>query len=1131
MARHTVQSVVESLDTFRYVAFRRHFLLALLILFIAIVIYLLHFGEDDRGYVLLPAEQETLYADEEVNINDIVNRVLALVPAGPQGPLGPAGADGDDGDDGDDGAAGSGGGTLGPIAFNDLTDGSTAGVVHGDVLYFDGTNWTNLAPGVAGQVLSTNGAGVAPSWVPAGGAGFWSRVGTDLSPTTAGDDVLLNAGETLTISDLTPGSVIFAGPAGLISEDNPQLFYNDTLDRLGLGTTTPSSRFEIEIPDSTYNVVGLLIDNNDATDNPVSLQIDNSSLGDGIEVNGTAGIGVQVNNTAGGTGFNYIGTTGVALASTKTAPGAWFTFDDGTDNFNFYNNAGSPETVIIADTGSLAVDTTNGDFYIKQDDSDATDWEQFVTTASNLWTRTGTNLSPTTAGDDVLLNAGETLTISDFTPGSVVFAGPGGLLSEDNANFFWNDATNRLGIGTAAPGALLEIDSSGALPLLIDNGASGELIRFDDGGLVTFGFYGSAASPETVITANTGSLAVDRTSGDLYIKQDDGDATDWERFVTSASALWTRTGTNLSPTTAGDDVLLNAGETLTISDFTPGSVVFAGPGGLLSEDNPNFFWDDTNNRLGLGTTTPNEQLELTGNMRMPATTATTGIIYRDGDTFIHNFGGTSSTYVGRNAGNLTNTGTNNAGFGLNALSSTTTGFSNVGLGPSALEDNDTGSRNTAVGDNAMTGNNSGSNNVAVGTNALTNNVSADANTALGTQALEDNTTGASNTAVGALALTNATTGSNNIALGRAAGDNLSTGSTNIFIGYEIDAPIATASDQMSIGNLLFAAGGFGTGTTIGAGNIGIATNSPDARLDVEDPENTELIRLSDSTNTDSVGFFTGDASPETVVSAQIGSMFFDSAAGIAYIKNSNDGGNTGWLALNTAASALWTRTGTNLSPTTAGDDVLLNAGETLTISDFTPGSVVFAGPGGLLSEDNPNFFWDDTNNRLGLGIAAPLEQLHMTGNLRMPATTATTGIIYSDASTFIHNFGTNNSFVGIGAGNLTMTGSNNTAFGDTALAANTTGTDNTALGFGAMNNNLTGVRNMAVGRNALFSLTSGNDNAAIGQGALNSVTTASGNIAIGRRAGDNLTTGGDNILIGTLNQFERSQQFLVTHCR
>lgn len=42
--------------------------------------------------------------------------------------------------------------------------------------------------------------------------------------------------------------------------------------------------------------------------------------------------------------------------------------------------------------------------------------------------------------------------------------------------------------------------------------------------------------------------------------------------------------------------------------FTPGSMLFAGTSGQAQQDNANFFWDDTNNRLGIGTTSPDGQI-------------------------------------------------------------------------------------------------------------------------------------------------------------------------------------------------------------------------------------------------------------------------------------------------------------------------------------------------------------------------------------------------------------------------------------------------------------------------------------------------------------------------------------------
>ena len=51
------------------------------------------------------------------------------------------------------------------------------------------------------------------------------------------------------------------------------------------------------------------------------------------------------------------------------------------------------------------------------------------------------------------------------------------------------------------------------------------------------------------------------------------------------------------------------GGTATSTAFTTGSVVFAGASGVYSQNNANFFWDNTNTRLGIGTASPGAKLE------------------------------------------------------------------------------------------------------------------------------------------------------------------------------------------------------------------------------------------------------------------------------------------------------------------------------------------------------------------------------------------------------------------------------------------------------------------------------------------------------------------------------------------
>lgn len=53
---------------------------------------------------------------------------------------------------------------------------------------------------------------------------------------------------------------------------------------------------------------------------------------------------------------------------------------------------------------------------------------------------------------------------------------------------------------------------------------------------------------------------------------------------------------------------------------------------------------------------------------------------------------------------------------------------------------------------------------------------------------------------------------------------------------------------------------------------------------------------------------------------------------------------------------------------------------------LTTGSVLFANAG-VISQDNANFFWDDTNNRLGIGNNAPTDRLHITGTTLLEGNT------------------------------------------------------------------------------------------------------------------------------------------------
>jgi len=171
---------------------------------------------------------------------------------------------------------------------------------------------------------------------------------------------------------------------------------------------------------------------------------------------------------------------------------------------------------------------------------------------------------------------------------------------------------------------------------------------------------------------------------------------------------------------------------------------------------------------------------------------------------------------------------------------------------------------------------------------------------------------------------------------------------------------------------------------------------------------------------------------------------------------------------------------------------------------------------------------------VGIGLNNGTEQFQITKNFRLPhSTDSLTGVIKKGGTWFMHDFGTYNTFLGLKAGNFSMSNSYNTGIGYIALNEVTTGSLNTTLGYssgyhlttGSSNTligsvagyfNTTGSRNTSVGDHA-GAITEGNDNVSIGFEAGYGVIapkTGHGNIAVGSRALYKVDAGYDNIAIG-----------------
>jgi hypothetical protein len=206
------------------------------------------------------------------------------------------------------------------------------------------------------------------------------------------------------------------------------------------------------------------------------------------------------------------------------------------------------------------------------------------------------------------------------------------------------------------------------------------------------------------------------------------------------------------------------------------------------------------------------------------------------------------------------------------------------------------------------------------------------------------------------------------------------------------------------------------------------------------------------------------------------------------------------------------------------------------ITADTLGGVVTLGSSGTSSDVVSTLVKRD--NAGGFSVA----NLTVDNNVLLPATTGTSGIIYSGGLRLIHTYGSQNFFAGALAGNFSVTGYqntgvgwqalfsltsgiNNTAVGVYALESSKDGNNNTALGYAALSSNIGGGRNTGLGASALGALTNGFFNVAIGYNAMQTRISGDANTAVGSAALASDTTGIQNTAIGDEALFQNTNAF------
>jgi hypothetical protein len=228
--------------------------------------------------------------------------------------------------------------------------------------------------------------------------------------------------------------------------------------------------------------------------------------------------------------------------------------------------------------GELAINITDGKLFYKDNASavQVIAWKVTPTTAG------GTGLTSYTAGDLTYYASGTTFS-------KLAIGASGRYLSSTGSAPQWS-----------APAALTKTDDTN-VTLTLGGSASTALLNAAS---LTLGWTGTLAATrggtglgsyavgDILYADTTTSLAklADVATGNALISGGVGVAPSWGKI-----GLTTHVSGTLGTGNGG---------TGTATAFTAGSVVFAGASGVYSQNNSNFFWDNTNNRLGLGTASP-----------------------------------------------------------------------------------------------------------------------------------------------------------------------------------------------------------------------------------------------------------------------------------------------------------------------------------------------------------------------------------------------------------------------------------------------------------------------------------------------------------------------------------------------
>ena len=667
-----------------------------------------------------------------------------------------------------------------------------------------------------------------------------------------------------------------------------------------------------------------------------------------------------------------------------------------------------------------------------------------VTASAPLASSGGATPNVSLTGTIPVANGG-TGTSTTFTQGSVVFAGPSGVYAQDNANFFWNDTTNRLGLGTSTPAATLGVaggvSQSGGAVSLTGNAASSfttttGALTFDAAAATEVGGTTATAVNLSRVGVTTTVKGALRAEGTIVAQNAADSSTAYQFRNLSGTAILNvdtanqRVGVGTAAPTAALTVVGSVAQSaglVTLAANGPSS--FTTSAGALTLDATTTVEVGGTNATGVNISRSGVTTTVRGNLVVEGTTTTTDsetVLIADNHLYINNGYTTTAAQTGGLVVNYLPTATTTTVAG--SYTAGVPGVSN----PSVV----VASAGVFAAGNIIQ--------IANGTNneglyeVLSNATTTMSIRGVGTTpCVEDFTqnqfvTGPSDSAnVRRVTVSVMRAGTDGI-WETGQGSATPVAFTDIGTGTVTGTGTATQLAYFSGASTLTSEVGTGTDAlTWDATNnrLGVATNTPSTTVDIR---GTFLARnTADSAtafqvqNAASATVFNVDTTSQRVgigVSAPSSTLSVGSAATERFRVDGATGriveysdsvpANGEVLIGNGTDFAKSTLTaGTNIAVTNGAGSITVGLTGTVAVANggtgtstaFTPGSVVFAGTSGVYTQDNANLFWDDTNNRLGIGTATPNESLTVNGRLSLaegtaPTSTAGFGKLYALSS-------------------------------------------------------------------------------------------------------------------------------------